>query len=160
MTPAWLARPLEAPLGRPIARPVLVLGVYGLVVVGTLYHVVPFLVWVDRYSDRLGLADVPAVDEMYDDRLAAADLGCFVAATVLLAAAPVVGPGIDGNGLGRVLRLAGTAALLAGAALFAANVAGVVRNHIHGGVRGLLTGAAPDGADDDTDPFDGPEPGD
>jgi hypothetical protein len=156
--PTWLGTPLARPLGGPVAGPVLVLGVCGFVVMGTLYHVVPFLVWVERYSDRLGLAAVPSVDELYDDRVAAADLSCLVAATVLLAAAPAVG------GLGRPFRLGGTVALLAGALLFAANLLLVVRGHVHGGLRGLATGSAPDGPGDTDEaaPFETPptEPGD
>jgi hypothetical protein len=140
--PRWLHTPLAAPLGGPVAGPVLVLGVCGFVVAGTLYHVVPFLVWVERYSDQIGLAAVPSVDELYDERLAAADLGCLVAATVVLAVAPA------GGALRRPLQLGGTTAFLAGAALFAANLLLVVRDHVHGGLRGLLADRGPDGPDD------------
>jgi len=46
----------------------------GFVVVGSLYHVVPFIVWLDRYADRVGLERVPAIDDLYDARVATVDL--------------------------------------------------------------------------------------
>ncbi|WP_276259543.1 hypothetical protein [Haloglomus litoreum] len=160
--PTWLANPLRHPLGGPVAAPVLVLGVCTLVVAGTLYHVVPFLVWVERYSDRLGLATVPSVDELYDGRLAAADFGALVAATVLLTAAAAGDVwGLPTDDIVAALGLAGTAALVAGAALFAANLGRVVRRHVHGGLRGLLAGTPPDASEDGpadaaADSFDAP----
>jgi hypothetical protein len=140
--PAWLADPLASGrvLGGPAARALLVVGVLGLVVSGTLYHVVPFLVWLDCYSSELGRAEVPMVEELYDGRLAAADLACFVAGAVLLAAATAL------PGLGSAASLAGSGAVLAGACLLAANLLGVVRGHVPGGVAGLLAvGSRDDG---------------
>jgi hypothetical protein len=54
--PAWLQTPTapEHLLGASGAGHLLVLGAIGFVVLGTLYHVVPFIIWVHRYSDRLG----------------------------------------------------------------------------------------------------------
>ncbi|WP_053948280.1 hypothetical protein [Halolamina sediminis] len=122
--PAWLADPLarSALLGRPGVSHLLLLGVVGFVVLGTVYHVVPFVVWVHRYSDRLGYEPVPMVDDLYDDRLAAADFWCLLGGTTLLVA----------DGLldlpSAVSAVAGIAVLV-GTLLFVVNVAGVVREH-------------------------------
>lgn len=145
--PTWLADPLSPTgvLGGPAAAAALSLGVFGFVVTGSLYHVVPFLVWVDRYSDRLGLADVPMVEDLYDGRLAAADATCLGVAAVALTAAPLlVGRTTAVGGV----RLLGGAAATAAAGLFAANLLVVVQNHVAGGVFGLVTGG---GTRDDTD---------
>jgi hypothetical protein len=96
----WLALTapslLEAPLDHtallgpdPTAAPLLVVGVVGSVVLGTLYHVVPFLVWLDRYSDRVGLEPVPAVDDLYRPRVAHLDLATFGAGLAVLSLAPL-----------------------------------------------------------------------
>lgn len=58
--PAWLHTPLApaARFGAPGTTHLLAVIVV-LVLVGTLYHVVPFLVWLHRYADRLGVEAVP-----------------------------------------------------------------------------------------------------
>jgi hypothetical protein len=77
--PHWAAHPLDrnAVFGAPGLTHLLVLGTIGFIVLGTLYHVVPFIIWVHRYSDLLGYERVPMIDDLYDDRLAAADLACL-----------------------------------------------------------------------------------
>lgn len=122
-TRAWLSEPTTstAVLGPAGADRLLLLGVVGFVVVGTLYHVVPFIVWVDRYSDRLGYEPVPMVDDLYDSRVARADLVAMTAGVVLLvAAASVPIPGVEAAGLG-------LAAI--GAALFVGNAVVVLLRH-------------------------------
>jgi len=86
--PAWLSAPLRRDnlLGAPGATHLLVLGVVGFVVFGTLYHVVPFIVWVHEYSDLLGFEDVPMIDDLYDDRLAMAEFGLLVSGAAALTA--------------------------------------------------------------------------
>ncbi|WP_251330900.1 hypothetical protein [Haloplanus pelagicus] len=106
--PAWLRAPLDATtrLGAPDAGHLLALTLL-FVLVGTLYHVVPFLVWVHRYSDRLGFEDVPMIDDLYDGRLARADLYLVAGGGALLVAGDlfarpglvVVGGGALGLGL-------------------------------------------------------------
>jgi hypothetical protein len=134
---AWLRAPLAAEtlLGPPGLGHLLVAGVVAFVVAGTLYHVVPFLVWVDRYSDRLGLEPVPGIDDLYDDRIAAADGAAMVAGTaaLLLAEAGLAPAGT---------RVLGGALWALGAALFAGNLLLVV--HRHGGCP--ATGLVGDGA--------------
>jgi cbb3-type cytochrome oxidase subunit 1 len=88
---AWLADPLApaTTLGPPWTVHLLALGVVGFVLVGTLYHVVPFLIWVERYSDRVGLETVPTVEDLYSGRAAALDFAAMLAgsAAVVLAEA-------------------------------------------------------------------------
>jgi len=133
--PAWLADPTAdaATFGAPGAVHLLVLGVVGFVVVGTLYHIVPFIVWVHRYSDRLGLEPVPMIDDLYDDRLAAADGACLAAGTLALVAADLAG-GPDG------LAPAGGALVCLGVLAFATNLLRVVHEHSPQSVGGLLAG--------------------
>ncbi|AGB39978.1 heme-copper oxidase family protein [Natronococcus occultus] len=150
-TPAWLLDSTgpETLLGYPEATAVLVIGVFGFVVVGTLYHVIPFIIWIERYSDRLGLEDVPMIDDLYSRRLERADL----AATGLGAAGMMVGEVL---GLGSAVVAGSTALLGLGFCLFVANMVLTVHRH---GPRGLghvlrprLEPTAAEGAD-------APEPG-
>jgi hypothetical protein len=131
--PAWLRSPLAADrvLGGPGSAPLLLFGVVGFVILGTLYHVVPFVVWVERYSDRVGLEAVPAVDDLYDDRLAAADGTLLAVGAALLVGTDLVagasGATLTGGSTG--LALAGVASATLGVVAFAANVILVLRRH-------------------------------
>jgi hypothetical protein len=120
--PAWLRDPL-APASRFGAPGTahLLAAVFVLVLVGTLYHVVPFLVWVHRYSDRLGIEAVPMIDDLYDDRLATTDLALVAGGGGLL----VVGEWVGSE----TATLVGGGGLTLGLAVFAANVALVVWRH-------------------------------
>ncbi|WP_233565378.1 hypothetical protein [Halorubrum sp. Atlit-26R] len=134
--PAWLRSPTapEHVLGGPGSAPLLLLGVVGSVILGTLYHVVPFVVWVERYSDRLGFEAVPMVDDLYDDRLAAADGALLFAGTALVVAADLLA-GASGTTLGGGARgpaLAGTSLVTLGVAVFATNALSVIRRHSPG----------------------------
>ncbi|MEF8851736.1 MAG: hypothetical protein V5A44_06885 [Haloarculaceae archaeon] len=129
--PAWLADPLaDATLFGPVPH-LLVFGVIGFVVVGTLYHVVPFVVWVHRYSDRLGFEPVPMVDDLYDPRVATADFAATLAGAAGLVATDVL------DRPAAVTALAGALATL-GFVLFAANMLLVVREHSPHSFRGIL----------------------
>jgi CBS domain-containing protein len=133
--PRWLRNPLAVDARFGASFESLVLLVVGFVVLGTLYHVVPFVVWVHRYADRLGYEPVPMIDDLYADRVAAVDLvatvagaGCLVAADWVLAPA--------------WLDLAGSGLFLLGVLLCSANLLRVVR--VHGdGVVPTLVGTAP-----------------
>lgn len=122
--PAWLAAPLSPDrlLAPPGAVHLLVFGVVGFVVLGTLYHVVPFIVWVHRYSDLLGYEPVPMVDDLYSDRIAAADFGCLLVGLLAVFA----GVYLDGPTL---LLAVGAAAATLGAVLFTVNMLLVLRRH-------------------------------
>ncbi|WP_460920091.1 hypothetical protein [Salinarchaeum chitinilyticum] len=86
--PAWLADPtaIDHRFGAAGSAHLLFLGVVGFVVLGTLYHIVPFVVWVHRYSDELGFEPVPMIDDLYDDRIAAIDGTLLVTGTAGLVA--------------------------------------------------------------------------
>lgn len=89
---SWSVAPIGASvrLGSQTLGPILLFGAIGFVVVGTLYHVIPFLIWVHRYSDRLGYEPVPMVDELYDARLARFDLAATGLGTATLAVGAVL----------------------------------------------------------------------
>jgi cbb3-type cytochrome oxidase subunit 1 len=133
--PAWIVDPL-APAhlyGAPGTVHLLTLGVIGFVVLGTLYHVVPFIVWVHRYSDLLGLEEVPMIDDLYDDRLAATDFGLlFVGAVGLVVA--------DLFAVPAAVRPVFGGAILLGSTLFAANMWLVLRRHGPGSVADVFRG--------------------
>ena len=130
--PVWLADPLAQTAlfgGGPVH--LLVFGVVGFVVLGTLYHVVPFIVWVHSYSDLLGYEQVPMIDDLYDDRIATADFGCILGGALGLAVAAVAGlPGF-------VTAAAGTLATV-GFSLFALNMVLVVREHGPDSIRSVM----------------------
>ena len=131
--PAWLLDPLAlTTFGAGSGAFLLAAGV-GFVVLGTLYHVVPFIIWERRYSDLLGYEDVPMIDDLYDDRLAAADFACLVAGALSLVAG---GPGPLPGWLAPV----GGALLLAGVVLAIANLALTVRRHAPQSLLGIATG--------------------
>ncbi|RDI70075.1 heme-copper oxidase family protein [Halopelagius longus] len=131
--PSWLADPLaaDARFGAAGATPLLAVGVVGFVVLGTLYHVVPFIVWEHRYSDRIGYEPVPTIDDLYDSLVAAADFAATVAGGGLLLAAAWFG-------LPDAVRLAGGAFVAGGVVLFVYNLASVVHEHGPRGVVGTV----------------------
>lgn len=131
--PAWLADPLALThrFGGPGTVHLLALGVVGFVVLGTLYHIVPFIVWVHRYSDLLGFEDVPMIDDLYDDRLAAADFGLILGGAIILVAAELFAlPAL-------AVPLAGALVAL-GSVVFAANLLAVLRDHSPHTIAGVL----------------------
>jgi len=136
--PAWLLDPLAlTTFGAGNGAFLLAAGV-GFVVLGTLYHVVPFIIWERRYSDLLGYEDVPMIDDLYDDRLAAADFACLVAGALLLVAVGL-------RPLPDWLAPVGGGLLLVGVALAIANLALTIRRHAPQSLVGIATGreAAP-----------------
>ena len=119
---AWLAAPLAPAslFGAPGVTHLLLFGGVGFVVLGTLYHVVPFIVWVHRYSDQLGFEKVPLVDDLYDGRLANVDFAACAVGLVGLVASDL---------FGLPTMLAGGTIAVIGFGLFGANVLSVLRNH-------------------------------
>lgn len=122
--PAWLSEPLapEHALGAAGSAHLLLAGVIGFVVFGTLYHVVPFVLWVHTYSDRLGFEAVPMIDDLYDDRLAAADGTLLFAGAALFVASEWVATDPVGPAVAGVL-------FVAGVAIFISNMLLAVRRH-------------------------------
>jgi hypothetical protein len=109
----------------------LLVGTVGVVVLGTLYHAVPFLVWLERYADHLGLEAVPGVEDLYDDRLATADLCLLLAGVAGLTAAGALG-------LGSRVEAAAWVAVLASGGVAAVNLGSAVRRHATASPRSLL----------------------
>jgi hypothetical protein len=130
--PAWLRDPLAAGSPFGASERLLVYGVVGFVAVGTLYHVVPFLVWESRYAGRIGFEPVPGVDDLYDGRLAAGDFAALVAGTTLLTVSDLAPVPAE-------VRVTGTLAVGVAASLVAANL-GLVVTHGDVPVRSLLPG--------------------
>ncbi|MFA9518297.1 hypothetical protein ACERIT_13965 [Halopenitus sp. H-Gu1] len=158
--PVWVRDPLSASVlfGAPGTVHLLTFGVIGFVVLGTVYHVVPFIVWVHRYSDLLGFEDVPMIDDLYSDRLARLDFASFlvgtllIVATDLIAAAELVAAagsivGIEGGIVGGeqridgVVRSVGGAVVLAGTVAFCWNIVAVLRTHSPYSIAEILFGA-------------------
>lgn len=119
--------------GYPLGVVELAVGVVGFVVFGTLYHVVPFTVWVHRYSDLLGYEPVPMVDNLYSGRLAAVDFAFTTGGTVTLVASALgwlPSPSVAiGGGLFAI-----------GALCFVANMGQVLRDHSPESIPELLLG--------------------
>ena len=138
----WLADPL-APgraLGPPAAFELLAIGGVGFVVLGTLYHVIPFVVWFHAYSDRLGLEAVPTIDDCYSDRLASLEF--------LLVATGAVVVVLGASGTGSPIDPAiGWALLTAGFVCVAANMALVIARHAPGSIPELFLSGGGDRGD-------------
>jgi hypothetical protein len=130
--PAWFEAPLAPDRLLGASAALLVVGGIGFVVIGTLYHVVPSIVWERRYSDRLGLEPVPGVEDLYDARLARADMAVLVVATALLVVGDVASV--------TAITLAGWSLALVGFGLAAVNLSSVVRDHGPRSVLRVLVG--------------------
>ncbi len=142
--PAWFADPLarSAILGGPDVQLLLVLGIVGFVVLGTLYHIVPFIVWVHRYSDRLGFEQVPMIDDLYDGRLAAVDCWLFVVGVALVVGAVLVPTGSPVAA--DTVRLVGASLYVVGVMAFVANMLLVVVRHSPETLRAVVGGRPAD----------------
>mgnify|MGYP005856961473 CR=1 FL=1 len=134
--PSWIAAPTARGhlFGAPGSTHLLFVGVIGFVVLGTLYHVVPFIVWVHRYSDKLGFEDVPMIDDLYDDRLAAIDGSLILLGTVLLVGSELL-EAIP------AAAAAGGAVMTLGVAVFTANMLLVLRRHSRRSLDHIVLGA-------------------
>ncbi|WP_460524926.1 hypothetical protein [Halopiger thermotolerans] len=151
--PAWWLEPTgETVFGHPDASNLLIFGVFGFVVVGSLYHIVPFIIWHERYSDRLGFEQVPMIDDLYDDRLERADFAFTVVALVGLVVAPL----FDLPGFVTV----GSAVLgTAGVVLFVSNVLLTIHRHGPNGLAGVLRSGDGLEADESGDDLESAEGG-
>lgn len=131
--PTWLSDPLAftALWGHPDASALLLFGVFGFVVVGSLYHIVPFIIWIDRYSDRLGFESVPMIDDLYDDRLERIDYVAFLVGTTGLVAADLLA-------LPAWSLLVATTVLAGGVVVFLANMLATIHRHGPAGVPGVI----------------------
>ncbi|THE66846.1 hypothetical protein D8Y22_01625 [Salinadaptatus halalkaliphilus] len=147
-TSAWVLEPTgyAGLFGHPDAMNVLVVGVFGFVVVGSLYHIVPFIVWLESYSDRLGFEQVPMIDDCYDDRLERADFGLTVVGFLGLAGGPVFA-------LPTAVTVVGGALATMGFCLFVVNMLLTIHRHGPNGIGGVLVdrgdSTPPEGASDE-----------
>jgi hypothetical protein len=143
--PVWIIDPVAPTtrFGAPGATHLLGLGVIGFVVLGTIYHIVPFIVWVHHYSDRLGYEAVPMIDDLYDDRLAALDLGLFTIGGLALIVA-------DWTTLSSLLAGVGGLLIVAGILVFSWNMGSVIRTHSPNGLVGVLVPDVSRGSSTDT----------
>ena len=121
---AWVEQPLarQTLFGFGATTHLLFVGVVGFVLLGSVYHVVPFIVWDHRYSDRLGFEPVPMIDDLYSDRLAAVDGALVTLGTLAFVAS-------QADLLPEVVGQAGGGLLVVGLLAFTANVVGVVWKH-------------------------------
>ena len=144
--PAWWLEPTSAAglFGHPEAANLLVFGAFGFVVIGSLYHIVPFIIWHERYGDRLGFERVPMIDDLYDDRLERADFACTLVGVAGLAVAPLVG-------LPAVVTVAAAVVGTLGACLFVCNTLLTIHRHGPAGLGGALRGFEEDSSDGPAD---------
>ena len=122
--PSWLLDPLAHALrfGNPAGTHLLFVGVFTFTVIGTFYHVVPFVVWFHEYSDQLGYEPVPMIDDLYDGTVAKAEFWLLTAGLAILWGGELLGTPswvlmVGGNLLG------------GGVLLFAFNMGLVVWRH-------------------------------
>ena len=122
--PRWLGDPLSYfyRFGSPQGTHLLFVGFFTVTVIGTFYHVVPFIIWFHEYSDRLGYEPVPMIADLYNGRLARVEfwllaLGLGILWSGELLGAPTWVLVLGGNVLG------------AGVILFAVNMGLVVWHH-------------------------------
>ncbi len=137
--PAWLRDPLSraSVLGSSWTTTVLLFGIVGFVVLGTLYHIVPFIIWMERYSDLLGFEPVPMVDDLYDARIARVDGITTFVGGITIALTSVVD-------LPVVIEAIGWSLLLVGFVLFAVNIWLVIHRHGPVPVHRLVLGSTSD----------------
>lgn len=132
----WARDPLayDHMFGSPGTTHALLLGVIGFVVLGTLYHIIPFIIWIDHYSDRLGLETVPMIDDLYNERIAMVEFILLVSGLGILVLT-------DGGVLNASYSIIGLGVFGVGVLLFIANMAAVVYQHSSYSVQELLLGS-------------------
>lgn len=96
------------------------LGSFGILIIGQMYKIVPFLVWYHKYSSKVGIENVPTLKDMFDEKLANLQLvimltGIFIA---------IVGLMINV----KVITLIGFLFLFASSLIFAYNMAKIYRS--------------------------------
>lgn len=64
-------------------------GSFGMLIIGQMYKIVPFLVWYHKYSSKVGIQNVPMLKDMFNEKLATIQLyimlaGIFIASVGLM----------------------------------------------------------------------------
>ena len=131
--PAWITAPLsrKSMYGASGTTHLLLLGVIGFVVLGTLYHIIPFVIWVHRYSDVLGYEKVPMIDDLYDSRLATIDFVAVMLGTAVLVLA-------ERFGLPAIAWALGGIGAVVGFSVFFGNMLLVIHKHSPHGIRRII----------------------
>jgi hypothetical protein len=99
------------------------IGVVSFAIIGMLYKIIPFLVWFGTYSKQIGRAQVPALADLYSERLQIAGYFAFLSGLVLTSAAIVAANATAVR--------CGCAVLAASLLIFALNVAMMLRHFFH-----------------------------
>jgi hypothetical protein len=86
-------------------------GVISFALIGMLYKIIPFLVWFGIYSKKVGLAKVPALADLYSERLQITGYVTFVSGIALVSIGILAGNG-PAVRLGSALLAASLATLL------------------------------------------------
>jgi hypothetical protein len=97
-----------------------IVGVVSFTILGFLYKIVPFIVWYRRYSPLVGRTQVPALAELYSERLQVLGYWGFLAGLLLCSVGAALGNPV-------VVRV-GAATLLGGLGVFGANLAKMLRH--------------------------------
>lgn len=131
--PFWLSNPVSEStrFGGPLGAHLIGGLVIVFVIMGTLYHIIPFIIWVERYSELLGFEKVPMIDDLYLEKVANVDFILLVGGNLLLLGWELFGLHI-GIGLLAILMVG------AGILLFIGNMLYVVHQHGPDGVGMLL----------------------
>jgi hypothetical protein len=85
----------------------LLLGWVGQIIIGQMYKIAPFLTWLHRYADLVGLEPVPGLDDLYNRRVAIVGYG-FWNTGVVLGAIAILGGWVGLMTGGAVLLSLGT----------------------------------------------------
>jgi hypothetical protein len=71
---------------------VVIFGFASSLILGEMYKIIPFLVWLNKYAPRAGIAVVPTMKEMVNDRLAKAELVLFCAGVIIAGTGLIIQP--------------------------------------------------------------------
>ena len=137
---SWPALPLNAFTGQleNVYGLLALLGVVTLAILGMLYKIVPFLVWLTRYSPEVGKRKVPALADLYSVPLQVAGYLLFLAGLALTSAATIFSHAECVQ--------KGAALWLAGIAVFAINMAKIILHLLPAKAQDLHIGPALKGA--------------
>jgi hypothetical protein len=121
---AWPTLPLTAFTGQleNLYGFLAVAGVISFAIIGMLYKILPFLVWYQSYSRRIGLQKVPSLSDLYSADLQAAGYYSYVTGLLIISLAIVLS--------NSVLARWGTTLLVASLGVFAINVVKMLRHLI------------------------------
>lgn len=108
LTAITLGRPAVLPIPASVAATIvaylLLMGWVSLMIVGQLYKIVPFLIWLHRYTDRAGREAVPLVSDLFSPAVGEwsfrlITVGTFGTAVTLLLGWPAAAQGAQGLAL-------------------------------------------------------------